>query len=200
MIEACVYCGGVPGDSRDHVPPQNLLRKPFRLNLRTVPACGKCNNGFSRDEEYFRRMLVTFFGASPEADELFDGPVTRSLVRSPRLEDSLWNSLHHERHRVFVDLDVDAVRRVVEKIVRGLSYLRSGSRLDAKASFGLALYERSDRPRAVKTALKDVAPNFDDGPNFSFHVVDKPDVHHETLWELCFFDAFCCAVGVRTGA
>lgn len=196
-MEQCVYCGLAPGETRDHVPPKNLLKQQFRPNLRTVPACSSCNRSFSQDEEYFRRVLVMLFAHTQEGDEFFDGPVGRSLDRSPRIERSVWDSLGVESERPYTELDTDAIRRVAEKIVRGLSYLRSATRLDPKGGFGLALYEPENRPPAVATLLAAATVDSADGPNFTFRVVDNPDHHHAQLWELCFFDSFCCAVGVR---
>ena len=196
-MELCAYCGLSPGDTRDHVPPKNLLKQQFRPNLRTVPACGQCNRSFSKDEEYFRRALVMFFAHTQEGDDFLAGPVGRSLKRSPMIEHSVWDSLGVENGRPHVELDVDAIRRVAEKIVRGLSYLRSATRLDRKARLGVALYEPTNRPPAVGAALAAAPTDSADAPNFNFRVVDDPDRDHAQLWELCFFDSFCCAVGVR---
>lgn len=41
------------GDSqyREHFPSRILLDKPYLDNLFTLPACLKCNNGYSLNEE-----------------------------------------------------------------------------------------------------------------------------------------------------
>ena len=196
-MEQCVYCGLAAGETRDHVPPKNLLKKPFRPNLRTVPACGACNRSFSQAEEYFRRILIMLFAHTQEGDEFFDSSVGRSLDRSPMIEQSVWDSLGVENGRCYTELDTDAIRQVAEKIVKGLSYLRSARRVDPKGGFGLALYEPVNRPPAVAVALAAAPVDSADGPNFTFRVVDNPDREHAEFWELCFFDSFCCAVGVR---
>lgn len=137
------------------------------------------------------------FAHTQEGKEFFEGPVGRSLERSPMIERSLWNSLGVENGRPYTELDTDAIRRVAEKIVRALSYLRSAMRLDPKGGFGLALYEPRNRPPAVAAVLVAAPVDSADGPNFTFRMVNDPDCDHTQLWELCFFDSFCCAVGVR---
>lgn len=47
----CIYCGG-RSDTREHAPSRVFLRRPYPEDLRVLPACKKCNNGFSDDELY----------------------------------------------------------------------------------------------------------------------------------------------------
>ena len=47
----CVYCGD-KANTREHCPSRTFLNKPYPTDLPTVPACKKCNNGFSADERY----------------------------------------------------------------------------------------------------------------------------------------------------
>lgn len=54
----CVYCGKFGEVTQDHVPPKSLFPSPRPSNLITVPSCKSCNNGASRDDEYFRKILV----------------------------------------------------------------------------------------------------------------------------------------------
>jgi hypothetical protein len=51
----CVYCGNISND-KDHIPPKNLFAE--RKELITVPSCNTCNQGFSKDDEYFRLVLT----------------------------------------------------------------------------------------------------------------------------------------------
>lgn len=52
----CVYCGD-RADTREHCPSRAFLNKPYPTDLPTVPACKKCNNGFSADEQYTRAYI-----------------------------------------------------------------------------------------------------------------------------------------------
>jgi hypothetical protein len=196
--ETCIYCGSAPGASRDHAIPKSLLGDGrYRPNLRTVPACGPCNRFFSRDEEYLRRVIVTFFAHTPEGDALYDGAVGRSFDRSSAIEGAVWGILGADAGQPCAELDTASLNRVAGKIVRGLSYLRSGYALPPDAVFAFAWYEPEQRPAPLASLLSAAAVDTDDAPNFTFQVVDGPDPAHAQLWELVFFGGFCCAVGVR---
>lgn len=54
--DLCVYCGD-PADTRDHVPSKCFLDEPYPDNLSVVPCCSKCNNMFSKDEEYVSCLI-----------------------------------------------------------------------------------------------------------------------------------------------
>ena len=55
----CVYCGE-DADSREHCPSKAFLSKPYPLDLPIVPACQKCNNGYSQDELYVKSFIDLF--------------------------------------------------------------------------------------------------------------------------------------------
>lgn len=79
----CTYCGRTREITDDHVPPQNIFPSPRPPDLITVPACRQCNQGSSREDEYFR---IAILGPAalhdPRARKLWDGPVVRGLRRS----------------------------------------------------------------------------------------------------------------------
>jgi hypothetical protein len=54
----CVYCGTKEKLTKDHIPPKNLFAPPRPVSLITVPCCQKCNLQASKDDEYFRNVLV----------------------------------------------------------------------------------------------------------------------------------------------
>jgi hypothetical protein len=55
----CIYCGSDKEMTKDHVPPKLLFPEPRPNDLFTVPCCKKCNSSFSKDDEYFRGILVS---------------------------------------------------------------------------------------------------------------------------------------------
>ena len=57
-MQVCIYCQTNPKETNDHVPPKGLFREPRPSNLITVPACLKCNNGFSGDDDYFLNLAL----------------------------------------------------------------------------------------------------------------------------------------------
>lgn len=52
----CIYCGSL-ADTREHVPSKAFLRRPLPSDLPVLPACKRCNNGFSSDELYTKTYI-----------------------------------------------------------------------------------------------------------------------------------------------
>lgn len=53
----CIYCGE-SASTREHCPPKSFFPEhDYPDNLRVLPACKKCNNGFSQAEEVVRDYL-----------------------------------------------------------------------------------------------------------------------------------------------
>ena len=52
----CLYCG-LKADTREHCPPKSFLKKPYPNNLKIIPACSKCNNGYSKFENLFLQLI-----------------------------------------------------------------------------------------------------------------------------------------------
>ena len=61
----CIYCGSENDITREHIIPKGLFPKPRPSNLITAPACGKCNNGKSSDDEY----LINSFNIAFQVNE-----------------------------------------------------------------------------------------------------------------------------------
>jgi hypothetical protein len=121
LPDVCVYCGA-PADTRDHVPPRLLLEEPLPLNLLTVPACRRCNNGYSDDERYVRDALhVVGFGEMSREKTAPGGVVARSLEHSPLLGQKM-NRAHvaGENGRILFQPALDRFSRVMAKIGAGL--------------------------------------------------------------------------------
>jgi hypothetical protein len=140
----CVYCGGNENLSKDHIPPKNLFSKPRPNDLITVPSCKKCNQEHSKDDNYFRDMLVMRHDLSehPLIQNLIK-PVLRSFKRkeSERYFWSIYSRFgeHHARtrHGIYVgkqptlQVDLGRVLKVVQRIVKGLHYHENGRRLSS---------------------------------------------------------------------
>lgn len=80
----CTYCGKPDPDSRDHVPPKQLLPKPLASFPKPiiVPAHKSCNLGFRKDDEYFSSFILSCRDLPPVVDE----PLNRFIkgVRIPQ--------------------------------------------------------------------------------------------------------------------
>lgn len=124
---ACVYCGR-PADTRDHAPPKTLLERKYPPNLFAVWACGPCNRGFARDEEYFIAVLSQIATAPTLSARIAEGgSVDRALTRSPGLDRRIINSLSvSDNGRVMLQPERDRVNRIVAKIAFGIFIRRYG--------------------------------------------------------------------------
>lgn len=78
----CVYCDlFLEEKTMDHVPPKSFFPKGT-CGLITVPSCCKCNNGATKDDEYFRAIVAfaressSHPGAAPAIEK-----ATRSMFR-----------------------------------------------------------------------------------------------------------------------
>jgi hypothetical protein len=85
--------------TQEHVPPRLLLRRTYPGKLLTVPSCLSCNRAFPKDEEYFRLMTVGAYCHTMPADELFDGPIVRSMDRKGFGEPIPWSPSPDHPHR-----------------------------------------------------------------------------------------------------
>lgn len=142
----CAYCG-IPTNkpTRDHVVPSTLWggrgsRPPHPV---IVPACTCCQLAYDSEAEYFRNCLVALMdrGSHPVAERLLTGPVIRSLERSQRAIADFFRGLHVAPRTTpsglivgagtAFQIDLNRLHRVPEKIVRGIYYFKSGTRLPA---------------------------------------------------------------------
>lgn len=84
-IKFCALCGAhnVIG-SRDHIPPKAIFRKPRPQNLITVPACLKCNNSNSSNDEVFKTFLAFILGNSPTTNSLFNSAISTANKKFSR--------------------------------------------------------------------------------------------------------------------
>lgn len=132
-IGTCVYCGRVRPLTDDHVPPKALCGKPKPADLIVVPSCTRCNNGASRDDEYFKTVMVLKdrAGGHPEAvairDSVFRGLAMRKkakfrlrILRSMRDVALRTPAGLHIGKAPGFDVDLTRLDRVVGRVTRGL--------------------------------------------------------------------------------
>jgi hypothetical protein len=119
QIQACAYCGG-DTRTRDHVPSKVLLDEPFPENLPVVPACDRCNQSFSADEEYIACLLECVMCGSTEPDALNRPNIRRILSNRPLLRAKLEKARKPtpEGGTIF-DVEQDRLRNIVLKLGRG---------------------------------------------------------------------------------
>ncbi|MBX3316386.1 MAG: hypothetical protein KF902_05925 [Phycisphaeraceae bacterium] len=113
----CVYCGGLD-ETRDHVPSRVLLDEPLPENLPVVPACGKCNSSFSRDEEYLACLVeCALTGSLATASNR--ARVGSILERSAGLAARLEAARYESGGQAGFSAETDRARNVLVKLARG---------------------------------------------------------------------------------
>lgn len=135
----CVYCGAVGPLTDDHVPPKGLWGKPRPTDLVTVPSCKACNSGGSKDDEYFKTMMIMKdkAGSHSEAAAIRDS-VFRGLALPEKrgfkhhvLQSMLRLPMHSAAgvylgHAAAFNVDLRRLNAVVERVTKGLYWHHHG--------------------------------------------------------------------------
>jgi hypothetical protein len=119
MTGMCVFCGAKPS-TRDHCPSKVLLDAPLPPNLPVVNACERCNQSFSKDEQYLACFLECVLCGSTDPMSVRRENVRRILVDAPQLAAQIQSSVSLSEHGGQIwKADMDRVRNVVLKLSRG---------------------------------------------------------------------------------
>jgi len=149
--QICAYCGELSDNlTTDHVVPIALWIKGHRpQHPATVPACKDCHDSYDRETTYFRNCLVAMIDmdAHPMAAKLLRDPVVRSIERRPGVMRDFFRNFRRVERKTDAGIivgtgwgfDIDMMRfnRMVEKIVRGLFYFKSGIPLPKTHEVGI---------------------------------------------------------------
>lgn len=118
LRNGCTYCDG-EDDTVDHVPPRVFLDDPFPTNLPVVPACGACNRGFAKDEEYVACVLEAVVAGSTDPNQIRRPRIARTLRRSARLRAMIEAGRAEGAGGINWQVDIHRLRNVVLKLARG---------------------------------------------------------------------------------
>lgn len=206
----CVYCGISEATTEDHVVAEGFFPVAPPEGYIKVPACEPCNNGFSRDEEYFITAILgegTFGSAAALAvvERLKESHRTGRRSRiglGVRLRDAVERVDVMSSTGLFlgtapaIRLEIERANRVLEKIVRGLFFHEFGGRLDDDVKVWVELKPDPamlDRPPLawVRTDHAGPAKCLDDV--FCYRVCVVKDAPDFTAWLLTFYDSVLAA-------
>lgn len=118
LLGRCIYCGKRE-ETRDHVPSRILLDAPFPTNLPVVWACYACNNGFSRDEEYFACLIECARVGSTDPGSIQREQVARILQRRPALRARIEAAKSIIDGEVVFTAEEARVENVIRKLAKG---------------------------------------------------------------------------------
>jgi hypothetical protein len=213
----CTYCRR-KATTEDHVPPKCLFAT--RCDLITVPSCGSCNSGASKDDEYFRLAITSRLEAGNHAEVQAISPrIHRSLERPQArgFKQQLLNNMMPVEVAspggillgVAPGYNVNLRRldRVVARVVKGLFFHELEHRLSttyeavAYAEDGLRDLDAATRDRlreycgiATSQLQKNVGRDV-----FSYWHVATQEDSNATFWVMTFYKstAFIALTGPR---
>jgi hypothetical protein len=152
----------------DHVVPKGLFLPPLPLDMVTVPACPFCNGDKSKDDDYFRDMLVIDIDNShhPIVQELLKGRVARAarrnqsaVARDIRSKSKIvpfytMGGVYLGQFRG-IPLDPARINRIFARITRGLYYRLYRKPLPVDCVFKVLRVDRYRIAQAVQN-MKDM--------------------------------------------
>jgi hypothetical protein len=140
----CMLCGkdeSFGPMNTEHFVPRGLWAGPRPSGTKTCPAHVECNRMFAEDNDYFRLVIASDEDSRPhdEAQRVLDGPITKMMVESPgrylrHAKDFAFRP-RYSRGGVYLGeqgcfpIDFQRIERVVQNIVKGLFYTRTGKPL-----------------------------------------------------------------------
>lgn len=141
----CGYCGHKGEVTDDHIPPQAMFGKPHPPNLIKIDACQKCNSRTSKDDEYMMRFALAD-GAEISTDAAqvcqrvfrsLDNPNALGLRKSfsqtiKAVEVFNESGSHYFGRRLKIDHPGERLKRILEKMVRGMFFYVTKRRLPAQ--------------------------------------------------------------------
>ncbi len=114
----CSYCGGDTG-TKDHVPSKVFLDEPYPENISVVPACDKCNQDFSLDEEYIACLVECVKWGSTEVEKIKREKIKRIFTQKPLLQKRIEESKFEKAGIIHFKVDEKRLRKVIIKLVKG---------------------------------------------------------------------------------
>lgn len=134
----CVHCGG-DYETDDHMPSKVFLDRPFPENLPVSPACARCNEGFSKDEEYLACLVECVLAGAADPEKIVRSSIARKLRDQPRLRDRLAGARRVDGDTVIWDVETPRVRSVLVKLARGhVAFEVNEPQLEEPVSVGFA--------------------------------------------------------------
>ena len=115
----CSLCGNPKPDSKEHVIPKVFLEKPFPNDLPTTISCRKCNENYSKDEQYLACLIECVICGTTDPNKIERKRISRTLKKSPNLRKMLENNKTiTDKGDIFFNIDSARVENVLIKLAR----------------------------------------------------------------------------------
>lgn len=117
-IAYCAFCGGNT-ETDDHCPSKVLLDEPYPEQLPVVPACKKCNAGFSLDEEYIACLISCMSSGTTNPPAQARIKISQILIEKPSLKQKIESSRTVDNDSFVFLPEQERVASVVKKLAQG---------------------------------------------------------------------------------
>lgn len=201
--DLCALCGIRSATTRNHVPGKWVFPQPRPNDLITVPACSACNNGLSKDEEFFRATyLFSDAGVGTTGQRLWNQKQHTAYSKNSGLRRAIAQRLRPVQvftprglwagERISVELDHARLSRVVCSIIRGLFWFETGTILGTETCLEVAPLLSRSAIGEVEPLAKDLYVGKRDWPGvFEYRPGISVDVHQGSIWFVRFFGKVC---------
>lgn len=163
MKKLCAICGENEATTKDHIPPKSLYPKPRPngINLNTVPACSKCNNGDHLIDEEFKVVINLSTGEFRDNSTDVLDTTARTVGNNHRIAEQIFASQRDVftylrgpilEPAVAITMNGENYCKVVQRIVRGLYWMNTGKALDKNAIITV-LGEGNLDPKTIKDLM-----------------------------------------------
>ena len=198
----CYLCGET-ATTWDHVPPKSLFPVSYQNKGHKLPACEKCNNLTSKDDDYLRDCL-SITGHNADARNVFVDKVRKGYLREYEAERG-----YPKHKRIIADtfdiqmqmpdgkliqkvkamkMSADRLTGSFEKVVRGLYYKRFGKQIPSDYSFSVHYQPQTLLTDLIDKARKKNALNAGMfGDTFSYMSVGIKEDEYVGVWWLSFY-------------
>lgn len=199
----CAFCGNKSVVTTEHFVPKCLWPGRLPSHVLTVPSCPACNQGCSREDEYFRDVVaISAAKDHPQAKELFHGRVRRNLALNRRrlrqfmdsfalrpceTPEGIWLGLQPS-----VLVNEMPINRVLCKVVLGLFYCARGRPLPSTHNVYLMTDPTKVKGSFLEDALAGMSPEIGFGDDvFLWRFCGDTVDWALTRWVLIFFRSMC---------
>lgn len=115
----CIYCSDI-ADSREHLPPRIFVDNPNLNEWCIVPACNKCNNGYSTDEQFVACAIEYILAEINYGGSIQRNKIKKTFEKRPHILEKIKSLCIFENGSLKIDNSViEKIKMVVLKIARG---------------------------------------------------------------------------------
>ena len=193
----CAYCMKEDGTTKDHIPPQCIFPKPRATELIWVPCCESCREGWSEDDEEFRRYIWSAEGVEGHTSfEKASNQIISSIKRPEaklyrnKILSSISSREEYSESGIFLgnktlmEIEWDRIERVLKRIVRGLFFKENNQLIPGDHEVIIKSYDKNIFDEVDKFQFKKMA-NVCDGI-FQYWLCKPNNEENTSLWIMVF--------------